>query len=88
MTSISMVNKDRNQMPTFEEVMADNIIQCELRMLYNTLALEVTGNIGHNIDDWECIVADRMFSLVMGRKMDMMKYARLPFVLERKLSDE
>ena len=84
-----MLNEERNHIvPTFEEVMADSIIQCELKMLYNTLVLEVTGNNGHYIDDWECIIADRMFSLIMGRKMDMMKYARLPFGLERKLSDD
>ena len=74
-----MVNEDKKQVPTFEEVMADNIIQSELRMLYNTLVLEVTGNTGHNIDDWECIIADRMHSLVTEEPMDFMRYARLPF---------
>ena len=80
MTSISMVNEERNhEVPSFEEIMADEMIQSELRMLYNTLVLEVAGNIGHNIDDWECIIADRMHSLVTEEPMDFMRYARLPF---------
>lgn len=79
-----MVNEERNhKVPTFEEVMADNMIKSELKMLYDSLVLEVTGNSGHNIDDWECIIADRMYSLIGKERMDFMKYARLPFSVDK-----
>ncbi len=82
MTSISMVNEERNhEVPSFEEIMADEMIQGELKMLYNTLVLELSGVIGHDIDDWECIIADRMHSLMTKEPMDFMKYARLPFYI-------
>ena len=75
-----MVNEEKNhERPSFEEIMADEMIQAELKMLYTTLVLELSEVMGHNIDDWECIIADRMYSLMTKEPMDFMKYARLPF---------
>ena len=77
-----MVNEEKNhERPSFEEIMADEMIQGELKMLYATLVSELSGPSGYNIDDWECIIADRMHSLMTKEPMDFMKYARLPFYI-------
>lgn len=48
--------------PSFEEVMEDEIILNELKSLY----LGITNGTDSNgsIDDWECILADRMSAIV------------------------
>ncbi len=48
--------------PSFVEVMEDEIIQNELKSLYLGIANGTDSN--GSIDDWECILADRMSAII------------------------
>ena len=61
-----MAKKAKRKVPSFEQVMDDFVIKRELMDLYAVLCDKITKNI----DDWECIVADRMHSLITGEKFD------------------
>jgi len=53
---------DKQIIPSFKEVMEDEIIVNELKSLYLGIA-NGTDSDG-SIDDWECILADRMSAII------------------------
>ena len=55
-------NKNKQIIPSFKEVMEDEIIVNELKSLY--LGITNTTDSDGSIDDWECILADRMGAII------------------------
>ena len=53
---------DKQIIPSFKEVMEDEIIINELTSLYLGIANKTDSD--GSIDDWECILADRMSAII------------------------
>ena len=54
---------DKQIIPSFKEVMEDEIIVNELKSLYLGIANGTDPTIMF-LDDWECILADRMSAII------------------------
>lgn len=65
---------------SFEEILKDKIIRAELEALYWCIHYDMFGSTDPlNVDDWECIIADRIATLLSLKGHDYnqnRKYAR------------
>lgn len=61
-TVLPLTMTDEQIIPSFKEVMEDEIIINELKSLYLGIANKTDSD--GSIDDWECILADRMSAII------------------------
>lgn len=62
---------------SFEEIFEDRIVLAELEALYEHIKNAINGAKDNGeVDDWECIVADRIATLVSGEEHNTRNYCR------------